>query len=167
MKGILHMNMCIFLCVHLHRHTHKTCSKHLWLNYWICFGHNILHKPSEIPLKELEWSCLSCVRGNSREQLGRGSSPRPVPAAFVPRRGAVPGGKGAPRAGALARHCPSPGNWGCASGTHLWPQGHPGASPVLRLFQFFSYSVHPLHPQTRPRISLQYFLAHLIKIKTL
>lgn len=96
MKGILHMNMCIFLCVHLHRHTHKTCSKHLWLNYWICFGHNILHKPSEIPLKELEWSCLSCVRGNSREQLGRGSSPRPVPAAFVPRRGAVPGGKGHP-----------------------------------------------------------------------
>lgn len=164
MKGILHMNMCIFLCVHLHRHTHKTCSKHLWLNHWICFGHNILHKPSEIPLKELEWSCLSCVRGNSREQLGRGSSPRPVPAAFVPRRGAVPGGKGHPGLE------PWPGTahpLGIGAVPLAHTCGHPGASPVLRLFQFFSYSVHPLRPQTRPRISLQYFLAHLIKIKTL
>lgn len=93
MKGILHMNVYIFLCVHLHRHTHKTCSKHLWLNYWICFDHDILHKPSKTPLEELEWSCLSCVRGNSAWQR---QLPRPVPAAFVPRRGAVPGGKGHP-----------------------------------------------------------------------
>lgn len=59
MKGILPINKCtpIFVSTLAWTHTHKTCSEHSWLNYWMCFGHSTLHKRSETPGKELEWSC--------------------------------------------------------------------------------------------------------------
>lgn len=137
-----------FFCIHLYIHTHKTCSERSWLNYWICFGHNILHKQSETPRQELQWSCLSCVRGSSREQLGRAAPPGWCQQPLCPGEELCPAGRGTPGC--------SPGQallipWelglclhSCL-GTHLWhqgPQGHLAPSHVLRLFQFFSYSIH-------------------------
>lgn len=54
MQIFIHINMHILFYMNLHICTHKTCSKHLWMSYSICFDHNILHKQSKLTLKELE-----------------------------------------------------------------------------------------------------------------
>lgn len=120
------------------------------------------------------WSGAVLCERKLQGAAWQSSSPRLVPAAFVPRRGAVPGRKGHPglepllipwELGLCLHSCL--GDTPVASGTHLWPpgpQGHLAPSHMLRMSQLITQSFNSLSSSYSATNTAKDFLAVFLSL---